>query len=135
MTIGSRIKELRTSKGIPQSDLADKINVSKQTLYKYEHDLITNIPSNIIESIANELNVTPAYLMGWDAVDYSIDRDEYILEIEKLVNNHKKIRAEYFQAYAELLLAAQNSKLEDVRMATNLLLRLQGKEIKNETTE
>ena len=29
-----------------QVEFADKINVSKQTLYKYEDDIITNIPSD-----------------------------------------------------------------------------------------
>lgn len=29
-----------------QVEFADKINVSKQTLYKYENDIITNIPSD-----------------------------------------------------------------------------------------
>ena len=66
MTIGARIKELRQNEKIFQVDLANKIGVSKQTLYKYENDIITNIPSDKIELIANELNTTPAYLMGWE---------------------------------------------------------------------
>ena len=48
MTVGERIKELRTSLGLSQVDIADKINVSKQTLYKYENNIITNIPSDKI---------------------------------------------------------------------------------------
>lgn len=66
MTIGERIKLLRDSLNISQVDLADKINVSKQTLYKYENNIITNIPSDKIEAIAKIGNVSPAYLMGWD---------------------------------------------------------------------
>ena len=34
MTVGERIKEIRTKLGMSQVDFADKINVSKQTLYK-----------------------------------------------------------------------------------------------------
>ena len=33
MTVGDRIKELRLKLGLSQVDFADKINVSKQTLY------------------------------------------------------------------------------------------------------
>ena len=51
---------------MPQVELAEKVSISKQTLYKYENDIITNIPSDKIEAIASVLNVTPAYLMGWD---------------------------------------------------------------------
>ena len=32
MTVGERIKELRTKLGMSQVDFADKLNVSKQTL-------------------------------------------------------------------------------------------------------
>ena len=65
MSIGKRIKELRSKTGMSQVDFADVINVSKQTLYKYENDIITNIPSDKIEAIAKLCKVSPAYLMGW----------------------------------------------------------------------
>ncbi|MDB2016769.1 XRE family transcriptional regulator [[Clostridium] symbiosum] len=66
MTVGERIKNLREKLGMSQVDFADKINVSKQTLYKYENNIITNIPSDKIEAVAAIGNVSPAYLMGWD---------------------------------------------------------------------
>lgn len=67
MTVGERIRSNRENLGISQTDLAKKINISKQTLYKYETNIITNIPSNIIENIATILNVSPAVLMGWES--------------------------------------------------------------------
>lgn len=67
MTVGERIKELRTSLGISQVDFADKIGISKQLLYKYEANVITNIPSDKLEIIADALYTTPAYLMGWES--------------------------------------------------------------------
>lgn len=67
MTVGERIKELRTSLGISQVDFADKIGISKQLLYKYEANVITNIPSDKLEIIADSLYTTPAYLMGWES--------------------------------------------------------------------
>lgn len=66
-TIGKRIKELRTQKlHMSQVDFADIVHVSKQTLYKYENGIITNIPYSKIEAIAKVCNVSPAYLMGWE---------------------------------------------------------------------
>lgn len=66
MTIGERIKKLRLGKmKMTQVAFADAINVSKQTLYKYENGIITNIPSDKIEAIANLCKVSPAELMGW----------------------------------------------------------------------
>ena len=69
MTVGERIKELRIKLNMSQVDFADKINVSKQTLYKYENNIITNIPSDKIEAAAQVGNVSPAYLMGWGSSD------------------------------------------------------------------
>lgn len=66
MTIGERIKKLREENGMSQTELAEKINTSKQNLYKYENDIITNIPSDKIEAIAQIYGVSPSYIMGWD---------------------------------------------------------------------
>lgn len=68
MTVGERIKEVRKKTGMSQVDFADKINASKQTLYKYENNLITNIPSDKIEAVAKVGRVSPAYLMGWEDI-------------------------------------------------------------------
>lgn len=66
MTVGDRIRKQRELLGITQTDLSKKIGVSKQTLYKYEKNVITNIPSDKIEELANILDVSESYLMGWD---------------------------------------------------------------------
>ena len=66
MTVGERLKQLREKSGMSQVDFAAKLNVSKQNLYKYENDIITNIPSDKIEDAAKILHVSPAYIMGWD---------------------------------------------------------------------
>lgn len=65
MSIGKRVKDLRKKYNISQVDLALAINVSKQTMYKYENGVVTNIPSDKIELMAEALHTTPSYLMGW----------------------------------------------------------------------
>lgn len=65
MTVGDRIKKIREKSGMSQVDFATKINVSKQTLYKYENNIITNIPSDKIEAVARLCNISPSYIMGW----------------------------------------------------------------------
>lgn len=66
MTLGDRIKMLREEKKITQSELAHIIHATKQTIYKYENNIVTNIPSDKIEKIAVALETSPSYLMGWD---------------------------------------------------------------------
>lgn len=67
MTVGERLKQLREKSGMSQVEFAAKLNVSKQNLYKYENNIITNIPSDKIEDAAKILNVSPSYIMGWDS--------------------------------------------------------------------
>ena len=38
-------------------------------MYKYENNIITNIPSDKIELIADYLSISPAYIMGWTDSD------------------------------------------------------------------
>lgn len=74
MNIGDRIKELRISARMSQQELADKLNVAKQTIYKYENGIVTNIPSDKIEMMASLFHVTPQSIMGWiDAPDPNAD--------------------------------------------------------------
>lgn len=78
-TLGSRIRNLRTKKGLSMDDLAKVINSSRQTIYKYENGIVTEIPPSKLQSIANLLGCSPAYLMGWD----DIPTDEEVIEMLK----------------------------------------------------
>jgi len=64
-SIGMRLKELRLQKDYTQEYVGGLIGVSKQTLYKYENGVVTNIPSDKIEALAKVYGVTPEYIMGW----------------------------------------------------------------------
>ena len=64
MTIGERIKEIRTSKKISVDYLAKELGVSKTTIYRYEDSTIEKIPVNIFDQLCVLLDVTPAELMG-----------------------------------------------------------------------
>lgn len=69
MTIGQRIKYLRLKCNLTQEDVAKKVGVAIQTIYKYENEIVTNIPSDKIEKIASALGVSPAVIMGWDELE------------------------------------------------------------------
>ena len=66
---GDRIKNLRINNKMTLEEVGEKIGVSKQTLYKYENNIITNIPSDKIEGLARVFNISPAVIMGWDKDD------------------------------------------------------------------
>lgn len=80
MTIGERVKKLRKEKKLTLEELASKVNTTAQTIYKYENNIITNIPSDKIELLALNLNSTPSHLMGWDAPEKNLKKyDTYNL--------------------------------------------------------
>ncbi len=66
MTKGERIKSLRCAANMTQEELAAKLKTSKQTIYKYEKDIVTNIPSDNLEVLAATLGTTPEYILGWE---------------------------------------------------------------------
>lgn len=47
MSNGEDIRDARLKSGISKTDLAKKIGVSKQTLYKYEKNIVTGIPESV----------------------------------------------------------------------------------------
>lgn len=66
VTVGDRIRQVRQEQDVTQQELADYIGVSKQAVYKYENNIVTNIPTDKVDAIAKRLRVSPAYLMGWE---------------------------------------------------------------------
>ena len=78
MTIGERIREARTAKGLTQEQLAEQVHVTKQAVYKYETGIVTNIPLDKLESITACLGVAPGYLAGWQGSPAGAELDALI---------------------------------------------------------
>lgn len=75
MTIGQRIKERREELDITQDELAKRLGYkSRSSINKIELD-IYNLKQSKIKAIADALQTTPGYIMGWD------DTDQYVLPI------------------------------------------------------
>lgn len=61
--LGEQIKKLRMNKGMSQVQLADKLNVTKQSVSNWENEYI--MPSvDMLIKIANFFNVSTDYLLG-----------------------------------------------------------------------
>ena len=61
----NRIKNRRLLFGYSFQDLADRSGISKSTLQRYETGNIKSIPISKLTLIAEGLNTTAEYLMGW----------------------------------------------------------------------
>lgn len=65
--LGLRIRELRTSFGWSQVELAEKLNISKQTVSNWENDNIQ--PSiEMLVRVSKMFRVSTDYLLGLDNV-------------------------------------------------------------------
>ena len=102
MTKGERIKLLREKANMTQEELAKLLNTTKQTIYKYEQSVVTNIPSDRVERIAD-----PPYIMGWES-----DKPETSKKIDAATD--VLIRMETDKQYSELVLTLY--KMDDDRL-------------------
>ena len=69
--IANKIKELRKKNKLTLDEIADALNTSKQTIHRYENGIISNIPHEKIERLAEILRVSPSELMGWGDTEYT----------------------------------------------------------------
>lgn len=83
VTKGERLKQLRLSNKYTLEEIGKKINVAKQTYFKYENNIITNIPTDKIELLAEIYGVSEAYIMGWDIVENNKPTKEEEVFLEK----------------------------------------------------
>ena len=66
MTMAERIKERRLQMAYTQEELAQKLGLQKSAIAKYENGRVENIKRSVIADMANILECSPSYLMGWD---------------------------------------------------------------------
>lgn len=89
-TFSERIKALRDQSGMTQQEVADKLNVTKQTISQYERGLRRpDIES--LEAIADLYNVSADYLLG------KTDITMQALTEEELKILRSKIIAKYYK--------------------------------------
>lgn len=65
MNVGKRIQDRRKELNISVDELAKRLNKNRTTVYRYEKGDIENLPLGTLKPLAEILETTPAYLMGW----------------------------------------------------------------------
>lgn len=64
---GDRIRRLRKERSLTQEQLGELLGVKKAAVAKYENGTVTNIKAHNIIKLAEALNTTPEYLLGWES--------------------------------------------------------------------
>ena len=83
MSIGKKIRELRESRNMSLEDVARMCGTTRQAIYKYENEIVTNIPYDRIILLAKALNTTPSQLFDWDDKKISPNEEAGLTEGEK----------------------------------------------------
>ena len=82
LTVGEKIKNRRKYIKMSVEELAEKVGLSKATIYRYEKGDIEKVDTEILASIAKALRTTPAQLMGWD----DIPEKEQTIDLKDVLN-------------------------------------------------
>ena len=83
--LNENIKELRKSKGLSQQDLADKLNVVRQTISKWEQGL--SVPDSDLLIVLSEALETPvSTLLGETVAEIEADEIKALSEKLEIIN-------------------------------------------------
>lgn len=66
MNVGERIKLRRKELKISADTLAERVGVSRSTIFRYEKGDIEKVGPEVLKKISETLNISPADLMGWE---------------------------------------------------------------------
>nr|DAE14036.1 MAG TPA: helix-turn-helix domain protein [Caudovirales sp. ctlwr10] len=98
MTTAERIKQRRKDLGLRAEDVAERIGVSRSTMFRYENGEIEKLPINHLVPIAKALHTSVDYLMGWtedekEPIPMDEDRldQEFVRLFEQLGNDQKDL--------------------------------------------
>ena len=113
MSVGRRIKLAREQRNMTLEDVARLCETTKQTIFKYENEIVTNIPYEKIVLLSKALDVSPSYLFGWEEKKSS-PRESGLTEGEQmLLNLFRQIPEDQQRVFLEMGRVYANSLKTD----------------------
>ncbi|MFV0395027.1 MAG: helix-turn-helix domain-containing protein [Coprobacillaceae bacterium] len=120
--IGKRIKERRDELGLSQDELAIKLGYkSRSSINKIEKNG-RNLPQKKIKAIADALNTTPSYIMGWEEKkqDLYSDTNKDII-VQSSMNDLKEVLdSNTYEIFKLAISLNEESKKELLKRAQEL---------------
>jgi transcriptional regulator with XRE-family HTH domain len=76
MTVGEKIKYLRESMDLTQTELGERLGVKKNAVSKWECGRVEDIPTSKIKAMATMFGVKPSYLIDDDVEETVVTDDD-----------------------------------------------------------
>lgn len=116
MTLGERIKMLRIQKNLTQQQLATLCGYKSLTTINKIEMGINSVPISTIEKLSFALDVTPAYLMGWDDVEEDNFTQDEIKIIHALRQNPEA------KSILELIFSGSDEEIKELSNYIDFIL-------------
>ena len=113
MSVGKRIALAREQKNMTLEEVAKLCETTKQTIFKYENEIVTNIPYDKIVLLSKALEVSPSYLFGWEEKKSSPSESELTEGDKMMLEIFRLIPKEQQRAFLEMGRAYANSLKKD----------------------
>ena len=110
MSVGQRIKLAREQKNLTLEEVAKRCETTKQTIFKYENEIVTNIPYDKIVLLSKALDVTPSYLFGWDEKKSSPSEPQLTEGEKLLLELFNRVPEDQQQLVLQMIRAALGSR-------------------------
>lgn len=102
MSVGQRIKAAREQKSMTLDEVAKRCETTKQTIFKYENEIVTNIPYDKIVLLSKALDVSPSYLFGWEEKKETPSKLELTEGEQLLLNLFRQIPEEQQRVFLDM---------------------------------
>lgn len=89
-TFAKRMRELRERTGRTQEEIADMLEIRRQTYNSYEQGNIMPKTENIIK-IAKVLRTTPNYLLGWEEEQEEVNNNSIVGSVIRRLREEKRL--------------------------------------------
>lgn len=89
--IRKRIKNRRIELNLSLEDVSKITGVSKSTVKRYEDKSIGKVPISYIVDLAKALNVSPAWIMGWDDTKILVVNNDFNDSETEIINDYRKL--------------------------------------------
>ena len=89
MSVGKIIKFLRKENQLTQDELAEILDISKNSIQKYEANEVPNLKIGTIRMLSNKFGISPTVFIfpeNYRDIDLSI-----MIQVEKQLSEHNKI--------------------------------------------